>query len=427
VTSRRALPFADGSGPFDAIVCVDIVLHLRSRADRAWAPPGEDGSLCSRRRASPTGRSRTGRGRGPWRYAAWDPRTASTLHGQDAACARARRLGVADFTEPVPLARTRRRARGALAGSCVPPLRVQFRLAGVPHVISVVMPVKDGGSDLVRCLEAIALPARRRRGRGRRRRLRLDGRQPRACTRGGRACARDPTQEFDHGGTRNLGAELARGDVLVFTTQDAYAANERWLAALVAPLRGEGVAGVYGRQLPHVTARPPEQFFLDFLYGPRPRVQRLESADDLSFVSTLFSNVNSAIPRHVWEEHRFADDIVMSEDQEWSRRVLVAGMTILYEPRAAVFHSHRYTVAGAFRRFFDSGVSAERSYVSDAPGSQRALGTPPPSTRVARCRGSGEPDSAAGSRTRPSTRPRSTSAFNWGAARSTFRWCSSAG
>ena len=62
----------------------------------------------------------------------------------------------------------------------------------------------------------------------------------------------------------------------------------------------------------------------------------------------------------------------MSEDQEWSRRVLRAGYQLVYEPAAAVHHSHAYTLAGAFRRFFDSGASAERSYV-DGSTSTNAL------------------------------------------------------
>jgi glycosyltransferase involved in cell wall biosynthesis len=65
--------------------------------------------------------------------------------------------------------------------------------------------------------------------------------------------------------------------------------------------------------------------------------------------------------------------VIMSEDQEWSRRVLEAGLSIVYEPRAAVRHSHAYTIAGAFRRFFDSGASADRAYVSEAPTSRAAL------------------------------------------------------
>lgn len=241
-------------------------------------------------------------------------------------------------------------------------------------MISVVVPVKDGGADLVRCLEGIA-------------RQRIDQQvevvivdsgsrdgSPEEARRLGARVREIPPEEFGHGRTRNLGASLATGDVLVFTTQDAYPADDDWLATLVAPLRADtSVAGVYGRQLPHADARPPERYFLDFMYGPEPRVQRLASPDDLSFEVTLFSNVCSAMAKETWERYPFADDLAMSEDQEWSRRVLLDGRTIVYEPRAAVFHSHAYTVGAAFRRFFDSGASADRSYVSAAGGSRRAL------------------------------------------------------
>ena len=240
-------------------------------------------------------------------------------------------------------------------------------------MISIVIPVKDGGADLIRCLDAIA-------------RQRVDddvevivvdsgsrdGSAERARNWGAQV-HEIPSHEFHHGQTRNIGADLARGDTLVFTSQDAYAATGSWLTNLTTPLRGdENVAGVYGRQFPHEDATPPERYFLDFLYGAEPRTQRIVQANDLTFESTLFSNVNSALPRRVWETFPFADDIVMSEDQEWSRRVLLAGRTIIYEPGAAVHHSHSYSMAGALRRFFDSGASAERSYV-DGPSSTVAL------------------------------------------------------
>jgi len=241
-------------------------------------------------------------------------------------------------------------------------------------MISVVIPVKDGGLDLVRCLEAIALQQVDEEvevvvvDSGS-----TDGSAERARGLGARV-HEILAEEFTHGGARNLGAELARGDVIVFTSQDAYAVDERWLAALVAPLRDDtAVAGVYGRQLPHQQAIPSERYFLDFLYGPEPRRQRLTDPDRLSFEATLFSNVNSAISRTVLERYPLAADVIMSEDQEWSRRVLLAGLEIVYEPNARVRHSHAYTVAGAFRRFFDSGVSADRAYVSEARSSRVAL------------------------------------------------------
>jgi rhamnosyltransferase len=162
--------------------------------------------------------------------------------------------------------------------------------------------------------------------------------------------------------------------VLVFTTQDAYAADEHWLERLCAPLRDDNeLAGVYGRQIPHEDASPPERFFLDFLYGPDPRVQRAADPSELSLHTTLFSNVNSAIKRSIWERFRFADDLFFAEDQDWSRRVLLAGHAIRYEPEAAVRHSHAYTLASAFKRFFDTGASAERGFLAGGSASAKVL------------------------------------------------------
>jgi rhamnosyltransferase len=89
--------------------------------------------------------------------------------------------------------------------------------------------------------------------------------------------------------------------------------------------------------------------------------------------TTLFSNANSAIPRSIWERYPFAEDIVMSEDQEWSVRVLLDGFHIRYEPRAVVRHSHDYPLKLVFRRFFDSGASSGRSYLAGGESARRIL------------------------------------------------------
>ncbi len=274
-------------------------------------------------------------------------------------------------------ARRRRPARGDRPlGGRPETLRPQPRLdrgAGA-GVISIVIPVRNGGADLVRCLDAIAcqhvdgevevvvVDSGS-----------IDGSAELARSRGARVEV-IAQSEFGHGSARNLGAELAGGETLVFTSQDAHAIDDAWLAALCRPLADDpGLAAVYGRQLPHDGARPPERYFLDFLYGGAARTQTARTVSDLSMETTLFSNVNSAIRRSVWEEFRFADDIIMSEDQEWSARVLLAGWSVRYEPRAAVRHSHVYSVRSAFSRFFDSGVSAERAYLAGARPSSRVL------------------------------------------------------
>ena len=241
-------------------------------------------------------------------------------------------------------------------------------------MISVLIPVKDGGSDLRRCLEGIARQATDEEveivviDSGS-----VDGSAELARSSGARVIEVE-SAGFLHGATRNLAAREGRGDILVFTTQDAYPADERWLERLCGPLRAESdLAGVYGRQIPHDDASPPERFFLDFLYGPQARVQRATDELELSLHTTLFSNVNSAIRRSVWERFPFADDLFFAEDQDWSRRVLLAGYAIRYEPEAAVRHSHVYTVSGAFKRFFDTGASAERGFLAGGSTSSRAL------------------------------------------------------
>lgn len=242
-------------------------------------------------------------------------------------------------------------------------------------MISVLIPVRNGGDELVRCLEAIAAQ-----------RIdaefevlvidsaSTDGTPQRAREHGARVHAIEPG-EFHHGRTRNLGAQLAHGEIVVWTTHDAYPDSDRWLDLLTAPLRqGEpGLAGVYGRQIAHHDARPPERYFLDFLYGPHARLQRARSVEELTMETTLFSNANSAMPRALLLEEPFAADVLIAEDQDWSRRMLLAGRAIRYEPRAAVRHSHPYTLFTAFRRFFESGVAGSRTFLAGGSSAQRAL------------------------------------------------------
>ncbi|MGA2470506.1 MAG: glycosyltransferase family 2 protein [Solirubrobacteraceae bacterium] len=241
-------------------------------------------------------------------------------------------------------------------------------------MISIVIPVKNGGSgfeylldaiarqDIAEAVEIVVVDSGS-----------TDGSVALARQRG--AIVREiPPAEFNHGASRNLGAALASGELLVFVSQDACPVDGRWLELLTAALRSDrDVAGVYGRQLANAGARPPEVYFLDFLYGPDARRQRAASAEQLNMDTTLFSNVNAAMRATTWQQFRFADDIIMSEDQEWCRRVLLAGHSVLYEPLAAVRHSHNYTLMSALRRFFDSGASAERAYLAGAAPSRGVL------------------------------------------------------
>lgn len=177
-------------------------------------------------------------------------------------------------------------------------------------------------------------------------------------------------EEFGHGRTRNLGAGLARGEVLVFLVQDATPAAPDFLERLTAPLAEDPrLAATYGRQLPRPEASPVEAEFLRQTYPERPEVRLIEGPrEPIRIGSIFFSNVCSAIRRSVWQAFPFDETMIMSEDQQWARDVLAAGHLIRYEPSAVVLHSHGYGWKRVFQRNFDSGYSL-RGVAEDSFGS----------------------------------------------------------
>jgi len=166
-----------------------------------------------------------------------------------------------------------------------------------------------------------------------------------------------PQKEFTHGGTRNLAAQKASGEVLAFLSQDAVPANPQWLSRLVAPLERRKIAGVFGGQIPHPNASPMERYFYQERFPQVSKIRRLEEGRPVALDDIFFSNVNSAMKRDTLLKYPFNEKIIMSEDQDWAKRILLAGLRTQYEPQAAVIHSHDYTLKTAFQRYFDSGFS----------------------------------------------------------------------
>ena len=163
---------------------------------------------------------------------------------------------------------------------------------------------------------------------------------------------------FGHGSARNRAAAAATGDVLLFLTQDVEPVGDRWLPPLLEALDDTRVAGAFGRQVPR-GASPEETFLAKVNYAGRPRrITRDDLGAGFGPGATLFSSAFGSVRRSDWEAVPFPD-IVMSEDQAWALTVLKAGREIRYEPRAEVYHGHRFGFVRAFRRNFDSGSSLQ--------------------------------------------------------------------
>ncbi len=163
---------------------------------------------------------------------------------------------------------------------------------------------------------------------------------------------------FDHGLTRNLGIEAASGDLVVLTVQDALPADDRWLAALIAPLRADPrLAGTFARQRPRpdASALTRQSLARWVAAGETPRVVFLDRAAfaRLSPRERLdrcaFDNVCSCIRRSVWLAHPFRATPI-AEDLEWAKTVLLAGHALAFVPDAVVVHSHERGAREEFTR-----------------------------------------------------------------------------
>jgi rhamnosyltransferase len=168
-----------------------------------------------------------------------------------------------------------------------------------------------------------------------------------------------PVGRFTHGGARNLGVRESRGEIVAFLSQDACPADPGWLRALLEPFARPEVAGTFSRQVPRPSASPMERFFLAAHFpAGEPVTMRREGGEDLSFQrNVFFSNVSAAVRRAVALEHPFDETLIMSEDQQFARDVLAAGLSVVYAPASVVLHSHDYGLRQVFERYFDSVYS----------------------------------------------------------------------
>lgn len=168
-------------------------------------------------------------------------------------------------------------------------------------------------------------------------------------------------EAFDHGLTRNLGIEQARGELVVLLVQDALPASVSWLAALTAPLLADDrLAGTFARQLPRPDASAIARRYLERWSASSPvaRTRALASRAELDALEPMaqlercaFDNVCSCIRRSVWAEHPFKATPI-GEDIEWAREVLLAGYRLANVPSAEVFHSHDRSARYEFVRTY---------------------------------------------------------------------------
>ena len=178
---------------------------------------------------------------------------------------------------------------------------------------------------------------------------------------------------FNHGRSRNMAADLASGNVLVFLSQDALPVDETFLEELTRPIRKGTAVAVTARQIPFPAASPLEEYARLTNYPAQSHIRTAADVKTMGVMAYFFSNAASAVRKDVIETiGGFPEDVVVNEDMKLCANLLHAGYAVAYAAEAQVYHSHNFDVGDQFGRYFDIGMFFDQA--GDPIESQNPIG-----------------------------------------------------
>ena len=170
-------------------------------------------------------------------------------------------------------------------------------------------------------------------------------------------------EDFNHGKVRqdlvNLSGDT---DICVFLTQDAILASTNSVKNLIKVFDDPMVGMAYGRQLPHLKAKPLEIHLRLFNYPAVSEILSMADADRRGFKVFFCSNSFSAYRNTALNAvGGFPSGSIMGEDAIVAAKMLIAGFKKAYVAEATAYHSHSYKIDEEFKRYFDTRVFHEQN------------------------------------------------------------------
>lgn len=151
----------------------------------------------------------------------------------------------------------------------------------------------------------------------------------------------------------NQGARLADTDWIVYLNADATPADDQWLGALLsAATSAHNPGAFFSRQVPRPDCQAVYAHDYERCFGPQRESVRWDH---------FFSMVSCVVNRAAWEAEPFREDLQYAEDDEWSRRLLVAGYAVGFAEQSRVIHSHNYTLAQARKRAYGDALAVAKA------------------------------------------------------------------
>ena len=183
---------------------------------------------------------------------------------------------------------------------------------------------------------------------------------------------------FNHGGTRQWAVEQQAPEThfVVFMTQDAILANEHALKYLLEPFEDPSIAGVYGRQLPHLNASLYAASTRWIHYPDQSETRSFADTQRLGLKTVFFSNSFAAYRIDALKVvGGFPKSVQLGEDMYVCAKFLATGFKVRYCAQACVRHSHNFTYKEEFLRYkATGGFHAQEKWLLKMFGGASKLG-----------------------------------------------------
>lgn len=182
-------------------------------------------------------------------------------------------------------------------------------------------------------------------------------------------------KDFSHSLVREKAAFEAKGEIVVFITQDIKIDNENWLFELVKNIENRKCDAAFSRQIAY-TNHTIEKYTREINYPSKSRMVSKEDLEELGLMTFFFSDASSAVLKETFVKLEGYDgkNLPTNEDMYFAYKLIMNGYKISYEADSIVIHSHELSFKETYKRYKDIGKFMKaNSYINKYSANSRGV------------------------------------------------------
>ena len=158
-------------------------------------------------------------------------------------------------------------------------------------------------------------------------------------------------EAFSHSLVRERAAMKAKGQVIVFLTQDVVITDDEFLSKLIAPIVSGEVHATYARQ--KTKYNNIEKYTRAHNYPSRSFIVTEKDIAKRGLKTFFFSDAAGAVDASVFRGLKGYDgkDLPISEDMYLAHKIITLGGKIKYVANAVCYHSHKFKLGELYDRY----------------------------------------------------------------------------